>query len=400
MKVLWFAPFPMGLLPTSIEFARRQTSHPSSWIVELMKELSRDPEIELHIAVASSGIRHTQQAFSAGVRFHVVRHAFPLSVRGFPDYLRVDVWTRYAALRKALLNVAMNVNPDLIHAHGTEYGYGIAALDTNVQSLISVQGICGQIQKVDSSLTMAFQARIESQVIRKGRHFGTRTEWASTYVKEINPLAQIHYLPEAVNPVFLSVDGGKGCQDLLFVGSVCKRKGIETIIDALPSLVSKFPRTMLRVIGGGEPNYIAYLKRKLAKSKSDNRVEWLGVCTPEKIAACHADATLLVHPSLIDNSPNSVAEAQASGLPVVASNVGGIPSMINDRVTGLLFRPGDVEGLRQSVEALFADSDLRKAISANARSRASKTYTPPIVASRTVEVYKSIVNEKRKVDEL
>ena len=78
-------------------------------------------------------------------------------------------------------------------------------------------------------------------------------------------------------------------------------------------------------------------------------------------------SAVLIHPSHIDNSPNSVAEAMASGLPVIASNVGGIPSMIENGVTGLLVEPRNHRQLAEAVISLLHNEAERKRLASGQR---------------------------------
>lgn len=88
-----------------------------------------------------------------------------------------------------------------------------------------------------------------------------------------------------------------------------------------------------------------------------------------------------------------VAESMASGLPVVASNVGGIPAMINDGTDGLLFRCGDVQDLARSMADVLRSGDLRNSLSRQGRAKALATYSAEAVAAATVTVYRSMMEK-------
>ena len=81
-----------------------------------------------------------------------------------------------------------------------------------------------------------------------------------------------------------------------------------------------------------------------------------------------------------------LAEAMASGLPVVASDVGGIPEVVRDGETGLLVPPGDLPALAAALDRLAGDPDLRRRLAAGARARAHR-YAWPSLATRVAEVY-------------
>ena len=85
-----------------------------------------------------------------------------------------------------------------------------------------------------------------------------------------------------------------------------------------------------------------------------------------------AAADLLVLPSLSEGRPNVVREAQACGLPVVATRVGGTPELINDGETGLLVDSGDARSLALAIARLLADGDLRSALGRAGREQAQR----------------------------
>jgi glycosyltransferase involved in cell wall biosynthesis len=109
------------------------------------------------------------------------------------------------------------------------------------------------------------------------------------------------------------------------------------------------------------------------------------------IARLLEGTSVFVLPSLIENSPNSVAEAMCAGLPVVATNVGGIPSMVDDGVTGILVPPRDVGALSSAVIRLLEDRPLRQKIGAAAKERGRRLHAPGVVAQQSVETYREIL---------
>ena len=91
----------------------------------------------------------------------------------------------------------------------------------------------------------------------------------------------------------------------------------------------------------------------------------------------------------------AIAESMASGLPVVASNVGGVPAMVSHDVDGLLFECGNVQEIANHLIRLFDDGKLRERLSRTGREKAVSVYTTNAVASATVEVYKRILGRNK-----
>jgi glycosyltransferase involved in cell wall biosynthesis len=352
--------------------------------------------VDLHIATACAGIRKDQHVAKHGIPFHLLQHVVPFTVRGFPSYFRLDVMTKYAALRKSIADLLRTFQPDIIHVHGTEYGYGLAALDANVPTVVSLQGIISLIKQVEDNTFYRLQAPIERDVISRAKYFGSRTEWASEFIRELNPSATIYRMDEAVSPVFFENRARTNSNNILFVGSLMRRKGIEDAIEAMASVTRAVPTATLSVVGSGKESYLRLLQQKAEREGVGRNIQWLGSKTSEEIVALHVGSCLLVHPTLIDNSPNTVAEAMVSGLPVVATRVGGIPSMIEHERTGLLVEAWNPQQLAKAIIRLLTHREEAAQFAAKAKVVARDRHDPRIVAEKTVAVYKEILYREGK----
>jgi glycosyltransferase involved in cell wall biosynthesis len=391
IRIAWLASYPPTLLQPELTIVRSGKAHPATWIVTLAGALAKRQEIDLHVITASSGISKDQTVRKDGVTFHVIRHTFPFTVRGFPEYMRLDVVTRYAYLRRRVTQILLTLNPDVIHVHGTEYGYGLAALETKIPTIVSIQGIVNALAGVFPSSFYTHQAWIELNVIRNAKYFGIRTAWANNFVRNLNNRGTIYDLPEAVDSQFFNSVGRGPNQNILMVGSVLQRKGVEDALRAMSIVVAVCPSAKLLVVGEGHPNYIGQLKQRTKDAGVESNISWLGVKSAAEIAALHSMSTVLVHPTYLDNSPNAVAEAMASGLPVIASRVGGIPSMIENGATGLLIEPRNHYQLAEAVLRLLQNEAERKRLASRAREVAIERHFPSGVAEKTMNVYNDIL---------
>jgi glycosyltransferase involved in cell wall biosynthesis len=394
LKVAWLAPYPVTRLQPELRLERPpKLEHPVSWLVNLADALAARDDIDLHIVAASAVVRRNYTLQRNGITFHVVRHSFPFTCRGFPPYLRIDLWTRYAYLRRQLRRVVYQLRPDLIHVHGTEYGYGLAAIGIGVPTVVSIQGLIGLYAMVAPGFSYRLQALIERQVISSTPYVGCRTAWAADFVRGLNPGANVVQMNEAINEVyFRNSVRPAGTQRIVMVGEIVRRKGVEEAVEAMRLVVSEFPSAKLSIVGlGVSASYLDGLKTRAAALRIDGNVEWLGFKPAAEIAALHAEAALLIHPSHIDNSPNAVAEAMASGLPVIASEVGGIPSMIEHDVTGILVKPCNHVELANAIIALLRSEPERRRLAANARKVAIERNLPANAADETMRVYRDIV---------
>ena len=101
MRIAWLGGYRLELLQPELSIARRSQGHPASWIVNLARALSKTEDVDLQIITASAGIRENQTITKEGITFHIIRNTFPFTTRGFPEYMPLNVLTRYANLRAA-----------------------------------------------------------------------------------------------------------------------------------------------------------------------------------------------------------------------------------------------------------------------------------------------------------
>jgi glycosyltransferase involved in cell wall biosynthesis len=155
----------------------------------------------------------------------------------------------------------------------------------------------------------------------------------------------------AVKPNFVSTDIHLGQHQggyALFVGKLVKYKGIETLLKAWHLLDENIP---LKIVGQG-PLEI------LLKSNLPNNVEYLGALARDEVLSLMQDASLLIFPSeWYEGFPMTITEAFATGLPVIASRIGGIPEIVKEGYSGWNFTPEDSQDLAKKVKLALSDKN-------------------------------------------
>jgi glycosyltransferase involved in cell wall biosynthesis len=158
-------------------------------------------------------------------------------------------------------------------------------------------------------------------------------------------------------------------------------KGIEVLLDAIPSVLARHPGARFLLAGDGP------LREPLAARAShlEDRVTWAGFRrdVPELLAA----SDLFVLPSLADAYPTALMEAMAAGLPVVSTRVGGIPEIVDDGRTGRLVPPGDAEALARAISDLLDSPEKREALGRAARQEAERRFSTAAWVERLKQVY-------------
>jgi glycosyltransferase involved in cell wall biosynthesis len=143
---------------------------------------------------------------------------------------------------------------------------------------------------------------------------------------------------------------------LVITRNLEKIYGIETAIEAVAILKQRFPKIKVFIAGSG-PLHDVLLKQVEELCLAEN-VEFTGKLTPEQIAGLYHDVDIMLNPTTVDNMPNSVLEALANGLPVVTTNVGGIPYIVSDNETALLVDMNNPVMMAAKVEQLIDNPGL------------------------------------------
>lgn len=208
---------------------------------------------------------------------------------------------------------------------------------------------------------------------------------------------RVHVVPNGVDARFCPGDRlaarrrlelPEGAFLVLFVGLLVPVKGVELLVDAFRRGLPENARCVLVGDGSLEPHL-----RSLANEEGlGERLVFAGRRPSGEIPTWMQAADLLVLPSLSEGRPNVVLEAQACGIPVIATRVGGTPELIGDGETGVLIEPGDVEMLAHAIERLAADAGLRARMGAAARKRVeSSGLTWAATAGKVREVYRQVL---------
>ena len=148
-----------------------------------------------------------------------------------------------------------------------------------------------------------------------------------------------------------------------FIGTILPHKGVEILIDAFKRVAADNVR--LKIYGGYFEEH-EYYSRLLAKAEGDKRIEFCGDYAFNSVAGVLAGIDVVVVPSLwYENAPLVIGTAQAFGIPVIATGLGGMKEMVVDGVNGFTFRLGDAEDLADKIRLLAEKPDLLANLSKN-----------------------------------
>ena len=217
------------------------------------------------------------------------------------------------------------------------------------------------------------------------------------------PPSRTRVIYGGADPLRYAPDPNQSRQGVLFIGRLTPHKGVDRLLQALPI------DAQLRVVGstGHDPlppeRDYPRLLRHLARGRA---VDFLGAARDEELAGLYRSAQVVVLPSVertcygrlvkVSELLGLVAlEAMASGTPVVASRIGGLPEIVRDGETGFLTPPGDVAALHERLAQLLSDEPLARRMGERARGCVLDQFTWQKVAERCLAAYGELIARRR-----
>ena len=213
-------------------------------------------------------------------------------------------------------------------------------------------------------------------------------------------LGKIHIIPQGTNTLDFPFKSRKICNDapinILSVGRLSIEKGFHISIRAIATIIKNHPNIKYRIVGGGiEENNLAELIKDLGLQ---NNVEIIGSVSTEMLSSYYADAHIFILPSIDfrDGSHTEtqgvvLQEAQSSGIPVIASKTGGIPEIINDNVTGLLFDEENHEQLSKKISSLIDNDQIYQSLSIQGKKDVEDNYSIDVICNQLINVYQNTI---------
>ena len=180
---------------------------------------------------------------------------------------------------------------------------------------------------------------------------------------------------------------------ILYVGRLYHRKGLSTLLKAVPNVVSEFDDVTFVIAGkglGGEEKELLKLATTL---KVRRFVKFTGYFPEEELPNLYAASDIFVLPALYENFPFAILESQASGLPVITTRVGGIPEYVVNEKNGLLVEPANSEKLSEAITTLISDCKFAEELGRFGRKCVEDRFAWPLIAGKVDETYRKVLEK-------
>jgi glycosyltransferase involved in cell wall biosynthesis len=410
MKVLWFTVSPSlaaGYL--NIPVVGR------GWIESLQEQVKKKDNIDLAVAFVygreklekftyDNAIYYAIPSKGGKIKKFIDRHLTVLNDKELIGYC---------------LDVINDFKPDLVNIFGTEEAFGLISDKVKVPVVIHLQGLLTVytkkwfppgINKFDlltssgvngilraNTLIKDYQyykkaSYREQQIFKTGKYFIGRTDWDRRVCTVLTPEARYFFGSEILRKEFYShLWGYPNQKTKIFVSTIQANiyKGLETVLECAV-LLKKLDKFNFKWIIAGVSNedvVVKIFEKKAGKKFKDFNIILSGKLGAVDLINTQLSADIFIHPSHIDNSPNSVCEAMLLGMPIIATYTGGTGSLLIDKKEGILIQDGDPYSMAGTIWELIRNPEYAAELGKNARLRAMERHNPDEIVNNLMDIY-------------
>ena len=415
MRVLWFTNTP-SLAAGSLKLS----AVGGGWIQSLEERLIERNGIDLAVAF-NHGKGAIDKINGSGTTYYTIPNK-RTRIKTFIDRHFNTFDDR--ELVASCLEIINDFRPDIINIFGTEKGFGLLREKTQIPVVVHLQGILTVYEKKwlpsgvgrrtllqHTGIKSLFKATSlfhnygyyrkaasrEQQIFRSCKYFMGRTDWDKRVCNVLSPGAEYFNSQEILRKEFYTHTWNKKPQDKKIFISTMQAvifKGLETVLECAVLLREMNAFDFEWVIAGISPDdtIVKIFEKKKGKKFSDCNVLLAGRLGSAELVQKELNADIFIHPSHIDNSPNSVCEAMLIGMPVIATYTGGTGSMLTDKKEGILIQDGDPYSLAGAILELENDPGFARLLGQNARKRALERHDPERIADNLIDIYSEIIH--------
>ena len=358
------------------------------WIRDAAVRLHRRGH-EVHVISRDHGDGRTADVID-GVRYHFV--GIPSAIdSGVAAVMGRGLW-HYHGVRRALAAIA----PDVVHHHSRPSGLWLSKGGSPAAKQVI------SLHSMDYGWSFGY-ARWDRRLFDRGFAAAARVLAVSHFIREHveqrypGVAGKSRTVYNGVDGDLFHPDGDADEPPILYVGRVEERKGVHVLVQAFEQVISKQrPRSRLRIVGphsywDAAPS--PYYRTLQQRCEGNPRIELRGPTSDDReLAGLYRDAAVSVVPSVFPEALGLTSlEAQASGVPVVVSDAGGLPETVTPGVSGLVFQNGNAGQLGEAVLAIIGNDERRRAMGAAARTWVMQTFSWEAIATELEQTYREVL---------
>lgn len=332
-------------------------------------------------------------------------------------------------LLNQLKEIIQDFQPDIIHLFGLENPMSTILGNTNKPVVVHLQGLLGPsdnaffpagFTKTSFLLPLSKREWIfrngyifaknnihirgerELALFKKVEYVMGRTKWDYQISQLLSPKSKYFHVDEVLRDPFYENAGKWKCpdlQDFKIISTLSNTiyKGLDTILKTAKLLNTQSNIPFKWIIAGISPQdpIVHFFEKKLHITGKSVNVEYIGIQNAYQLCSELLNSHIYVHPSYIDNSPNSVCEAQLLGMPVIGTFVGGIPSLIRHEETGLLVPANAPFELTYLLKKCFTEKDYATQLGKQGYKEAIQRHDKTKILKDLIHTYQDIIKQNK-----
>lgn len=416
MRILWFT-------NTSSCYKRGPANcyNGGGWISSLEIELKKKANVELGVCFYADFVSELKKEEQDGTVYYILPRP-KKSVRYIIETIinkpEVTTYKHEKLAIPALVDIVNDFRPDIIQVFGSENIYGLIADHVSVPVVLHIQGILTTclnaflppfvswpmyirqdksirniLHRISDRIAWKRNSITEQRMLRTIKHFMGHSIWDERITKLLSPKGHYYFCNEMLRNVFY--DSTERCLSLkaVFVTTISSPfyKGYDLLLKTAQILKGVMVDFEWLVFGDVNPKFV---ERVFNVNHQEVNVHLMGVASAEQIKNALLSATAYIHTSYIENASNSVCEAQLLGVPCIAANVGGIPTLIEDGFTGYLVPANDPYQMAFLMKFLAESKDVNVEMGKRAKEVAMKRHDRKTIVNRVMDIYEEILSKE------
>lgn len=392
----------------------------SPWIQERLNLFKDKTDIELHVVAPNYTSNRNVDIQQSLIYYHFYHYSpSTLSCLLLPivklklnhdephkiSERAANVITGFRTITHNVERIIERIQPDVIHIFGSEnpdYSAGIINLLDKYPILLSVQGYAYLAKQNNMYIDQKFgdiRKRLEALINTKARYMFISD--SNPEMPEFQPFENGQYkVRSGGNITRIPKVNAEDCAkeyDISFYGRVSEDKGVEDLAHAIGKLYQRGYALKTLIIGKCFPSYQDKLCGIVNGYGASNLLSFSGfVEDHEEMYKLAARSKMVVLPTRVDLMPNTIREAMAMGLPVVASDAGYIPSLNDSRESIAIHKTLDTDDIAEKIEKVYTDADYRDKLIQNARITFKERFSMDNVYAETIKAYYEVYNHYHK----
>lgn len=366
------------------------------WISRMIKSFELVKDVEFHIIAPHRRLIPFISEFELnGIFYHFFNPHVLAITRGQKYLRRLEGWTKYIQNKLLVNHFLKKINPDIVNLIGSENPYysATALSIKNIPVFVCIQGMASDPASItEHEVPDKSQVKLERKVHKTFKYFGISSPKFEELIRRDNEnpilLKQKYHLDYNIS-VNLKVEKE---YDFVYFGRVNFAKGVDKIIEAIAYLRTNGRITTLNIIGGYSPVVFAKLNMFIKNNQLSEQIHFVGnLPSMQNVYEEVLKSRVSVLSTKSDNIPQTIFESILLDIPVVATNIGGIPYLNKEGTTLLLSEYGDIKGLAENMLLLLDNPTYGNELVNRCKNFLLKEYDPQKITDQYLKQYKAII---------